>query len=492
MGPLGWAQSDPSEPESESGGATPAVESSVEIEGDDEASNDSTDDTTSVRESAAGKVVSGKIDGDITLAEAAFVTRLIDQARLEKADVIAIELNTFGGRVDAAVAIRDALMDAPQTSVVFINKRAISAGALISFACDKIAMSPGGTFGAATPIQQVPGEALPQPVEEKYLSYFRQEMRSTAETQGRNGDIAEAMVDKDYEIEGLVEKGKLLTLTTTTALANDMADVEVESLNAALAELGFSGEVVDVGRSWSEQLAAFLTSQAIAGLLSMAMFVLAYMEWQTPGFGVFGTAAIICFLLLYFSHYMVNLAGYEELLLFGIGVTLLIIEMFVIPGFGIPGVLGVMSILASLVMIISAGDWSDITFENPITVDAVNQVAVTLVVAVVAILALIRLLPQTHYGGGIVLDTDLATAGGWTSHTAEEDDLVGATGVTLSTLRPSGKARIGGQRLRVETEGDFLEEGDAVKVIRHVEGRIVVRKVAGTVSEANHEEVRDA
>ncbi|MDA8017972.1 MAG: hypothetical protein MPN21_11045 [Thermoanaerobaculia bacterium] len=459
IGPFGWAQDEPDD-------ATP-----VTLEEGD------------VRAAFEGKVVTGRIDGDITLAEAAFVSRLIDQARLEKAEIIALELNTFGGRVDAAVAIRDALMDAPQTSIVFINKRAISAGALISFACDKIVMSSGGTIGAATPIQQVPGETLPQPVEEKYLSYFRQEMRATAESQGRDGDIAEAMVDKDNEIEGLVEKGKLLTLTTVTALAHDMADAEAESLSGALDAMGFHGDVVDVDRSWSEQLVAFLTSQAIAGLLSMAMIVLAYMEWQTPGFGVFGALAIACFLLLYFSHYMVNLAGYEELIFFGLGVILIVVEMFFIPGLGIPGILGALSVLTSLVLIISAGDWSDLHFDNPITVDAVGQVAIAIGVAFVAILALIRLLPQTHYGGGIVLGQELAAEGGWTSHDTDEPSLLGETGVTLSALRPSGKAHIGDQRLRVETEGDFLDEGTPVKVVRQVEGRIVVRRATDGATE---------
>ena len=478
VGPLGLAQDDP-QPDGESA-ADVEPESDAEPSGDAEDESDSTS-TDSEASLISGKVVTGKIDGDITLAEAAFVSRLIDKARLEKAEIIAIELNTFGGRVDAAVAIRDALMDAPQTTMVYINKRAISAGALISFACDKIAISSGGTIGAATPIAQVPGETLPQPVEEKYLSYFRQEMRSTAETQGRNGDIAEAMVDKDNEIEGLVEEGKLLTLTTTTALEYNMADLEADSLDAAIAGFGFQGEVVEVGRSWSEKLVAFLTSQAIASLLFTAMMVLGYMEFQTPGFGVFGGLAIACFLLLYFSHYMVNLAGYEELLLFGIGVILIVIEMFVIPGFGVPGILGALSVLASMVLMISAGDWSDIHIENPITVDAVNQVAITLVVAFVAILALIRMLPQTRYAGGIVLGDELATAGGWTSHEAEEPTLLGETGVAVSALRPSGKAKIAGERMRVETEGDFLDEGTPIKVVRQVEGRVVVRKT--TLSE---------
>lgn len=486
VGPLGWAQDDsqPDDETSTESSTKTAAEPEADSESESEPKPEPSDDETPVVELISGKVVTGKIDGDITLAEAAFVSRLVEQARLQNAEVLALELNTFGGRIDAAVAIRDLLMDAPQETVVFINKRAISAGALISFACDKIAISPGGTIGAAMPVTMAPGQDMAQPVEEKYVSYFREEMRATAETQGRNGDIAVAMADPDFEIEGLVEKGKILTLTSTAALEHQVADLEAETLRGALGALGHTGELADVGRSWSEQLAAFLTSQAIASLLFTAMMVLGYMEFQTPGFGVFGGLAIACFLLLYFSHYMVNLAGYEELLLFGIGVILIVIEMFVIPGFGVPGILGAMSVLASMVLMISAGDWSDIHIENPITIDAVNQVAITLVVAFVAILALIRMLPQTRYAGGIVLDNELAAAGGWTSHEVEAPDLMGQTGVAVSTLRPSGRANIGGQRMRVETEGDFLDEGTPIKIVRQVEGRVIVRKTTQAATDA--------
>lgn len=471
VGPLGWAQDD-AEPAAE-----PTQEPTTEAPAPS-AVDEAATTPGEVVETTGGKIIIGKIDDEISLAEAAFVNRLIDQARLSGADVIALELNTFGGRVDAAVAIRDALMDAPQTSVVYINKRAISAGALISLACDKIAISTGGTIGAATPIQMAPGEELAQPVQEKYLSYFRQEMRSTAEAQGRDGDIAEAMVDSDFEIEGVVEKGKLLTLTTTTALSHHIADIQADTMAEALTALGFNGEVIHLERSWSEQLVAFLTSQAIASLLFMVMMVLAYLEWQTPGFGVFGGGAIACFMLLYFSHYMVNLAGYEELVFFGIGTILLALEVLVIPGFGIPGILGILCILTSMVLMLSAGDWSDFSFENPFTKDALNQVAMAIGVAVVAILALLRFLPRTRYGGGIVLESALAGPGGFTSHEAESPDLVGETGVTVSSLRPSGKAKVGGKRIRVETEGDFLDENVPIKVVRQVEGRVIVRKAA--------------
>ena len=249
--PSGEAEPAAKEPATEpSGEAEPAVKEPVER-----------------RVPAGGKVVVGRIDGEINLAASAYVKRLIEAATVAEAAVLMIELNTFGGRVDAAVLIRDALIDAPMHTAVFINKRAISAGALISLACHSIAISPGGTIGAATPILGGPGQELPEAVAEKYLSYFRQEMRSTAETRGRDGDIAEAMVDASKEVPGISEEGKLLTLNTKTALEHGMADAEASSLEQALAALELDvGPVEELERSWSEELVGFLTSQAVASL----------------------------------------------------------------------------------------------------------------------------------------------------------------------------------------------------------------------------------
>ena len=428
---------------------------------------------------ARGKAVYGKIDGEIGLAESAYVKRLIEEATATEAEVLVIELNTFGGRVDAAVSIRDALLDAPMITVVFINKRAISAGALISLACEKIAISPGGTIGAATPITTGPGQEMPQPVEEKYLSYFRQEMRVTAETRGRDGDIAEAMVDADAEVPEISEKGKLLTLTTRSALEYGIADVEATSVAEALDKLGLSARVEELERSWSEGLVSFLTSQAITSMLFLAMVVLAYLEYQTPGFGIFGGGAIACFLLLYFSHYLVNLAGWEELLLFVVGVVLVMVELFAIPGFGLIGFGGLLMMLASAVLLLLAGDWSDFSFTNPFTLDAVLQVAVTLVLSIVSIALLIRYVtfsPRSPLGRRLMLAGGLSSAAGFESH-EESENLVGQTGTALTPLRPAGKARLAGRRFNVETEGDFIAKGSEVRVLHQEPGRIVVRRV---------------
>ena len=426
----------------------------------------------------SGLVIVGKIDGEIGFAQSAFVKRLLQEAETKNAGTVMIELNTFGGRVDAAVAIRDALLDADVHTAVFINRRAISAGALISLACKSVAISSGGTIGAATPIMSAPGQETAQPVEEKYLSYFREEMRSTAETNGRNGDIAEAMVDKDKVVEGISEEGKLLTLNTKTALEYEMVDVEAESVTDALEKLGLSGDIASVESSWSETLVSFLTSQAIASLLFLGMALFAYLEYQTPGFGLFGGLALACFLLFYFGHYMVNLAGWEEMLLLILGVVLLAVEAFALPGFGVAGFLGVASVFASLVLTLMAGDWSDITFSNPFTSEALVRVAVTSLVAIVVLLGMARYMPVVARGplSHLVLRDRLETSEGYGSHEDVDESLLGLSGPALTALRPSGKARIDGRRLNVETQGDFIDIGEEVRVLRQEPGRIVVEK----------------
>jgi membrane-bound serine protease (ClpP class) len=482
LAPIGGAQEPASAepPAAEPAASEPAAEEPAATEEAPDA--EETPESEAPAEAAAGPVVLGTIDGEIGLSESAYVKRLIEAAEERGASALLIRLNTFGGRVDAAVAIRDALLDAPFHTGVFIDKRAISAGALISLACEKIVISPGGTIGAATPIVTTPGQELPEPVEEKYLSYFRQEMRVTAETRGRNGDVAEAMVDADIEVEGVVEEGKLLTLTTTTALELGIADHEAASVDEALAALGWQGPVETVGRSWAENLVGFLTSPAIASLLFLGMAILAYLEYQTPGFGAFGYSALVCFLLLYFSHYLVNLAGWEELLLFAIGVILVVIELVAIPGFGLLGIGGLVCIVASAVLMLMAGDFGDLTFENPFTVQALTRVLVSIVLALVVIAALVRFVALGGSRGGVagrlVLTGGLTSESGYSSHQTSAGELVGKTGTALTPLRPAGKARIAGKRWNVETEGGFVEEGEEVRVLRQGPGRIVVRRAA--------------
>jgi membrane-bound serine protease (ClpP class) len=299
---------------------------------------------------ATGPVVLvARVEGVIDLGLAPFVERVLDEATTAGAAAVILEINTFGGRVDAAVLIRDALLRARVRTVAFVNKRAISAGALIALAAERIAMADGGTIGAATPVEIGRPGAPAQPVAEKTVSYMRKEFRATAESRKRPALLAEAMVDGDVEVPGLVDKGKLLTLTTEEALKHGLADVRADTLPAVLASLDLAGaQVRHATQTWAETLVRFLTHPVVSSLLMTIGILGIIVEIRTPGFGVPGALGILSLALFFWGHWLVRLAGWEELLLFGAGIILLAIELFVTPGFGVTGVLGLFALVGGL------------------------------------------------------------------------------------------------------------------------------------------------
>lgn len=415
------------------------------------------------------------IEGIIDLGLAPFVRRVLDEAAEQRAAAVVLEINTFGGRVDAAVLIRDALLRAKVPTVAFVNKRAISAGALISLAAETIAMADGGTIGAATPVQVgAPGGGTTA-VDEKTVSYMRKEFRSTAEHRKRPPLIAEAMVDADVAIPKLVDKGKLLTLTTTEALAHKVADVRADSLEAVLAhlELG-NAEIRRVSENWAEQLVRFLTHPIFSSLLMTVGILGIIIELRTPGFGVPGALGITSLGLFFWGHWLVRLAGWEEILLVAAGLLLLAIELFVIPGFGITGILGILAILAGLVLsLVGAGATATSV------VSAAARVAVSLLIAAVGAVALLRVLPHLPVGRQLILDTGLTALTGWASPPERDRQWLGKRGTTVSPLRPAGIADLEGERVDVVSQGEWIDAGSPIEVIRVEGNRIVVRQVRG-------------
>jgi membrane-bound serine protease (ClpP class) len=419
------------------------------------------------------------VEGIIDLGLAPFVQRVLDEAERENAAAVVLEINTFGGRVDAAVLIRDALLNAKVPTVAFINRRAISAGALISLAAEKIAMAGGGTIGAATPVQVGQPGAPAQPVEEKTVSYVRKEFRATAESRKRPPLIAEAMVDADVEIPGLVEKGKLLTLTTEEALKHKIADFRADTIEAVLKELGLAGaEVRRAAPNWAENLVRFLTHPIVSSLLITVGMLGIILELRTPGFGVPGGLGILSLSLFFWGHWLVQLAGWEELLLVISGLALLGLEIFVTPGFGLTGVLGIAAVLSGLSLsVIGAGATWDFVLR------AVGRVIFSLLLALVASLALLRYLPRLPFGRRLILATGLATAEGYASAPERDKIWLGKKGTTVSTLRPAGIADIEGERVDVVSDGEFIEPGSEIIVSRVDGNRIVVRRHRAATTE---------
>jgi membrane-bound serine protease (ClpP class) len=413
------------------------------------------------------------IKGVIDLGLAPFVERSLDEAVVSGAAAVILEIDTFGGRVDAAVLIRDALLRSKVKTVAFINKRAISAGALISLAAEHIVMAEGGTIGAATPVQiGLPG-APAQPVEEKTVSYMRKEFRATAEARKRPPSLAEAMVDADVEIPGVIEKGKLLTLTTDEALKHQLAESRADRLDGVLNLLNLeNAEVRLAEETWAESLVRVLTHPIVSGVLIAVGTLGILVEIQSPGFGVPGSIGLISMALFLWGHWLVRLAGWEEFILIGIGLILLAIEVFIVPGFGIFGGLGIAALLSGLgLSLVGAGaTWGVILF-------ALGQVLLALLIAIAVALAFLRFAPRLPFGRPLVLETGLTAESGYASAPESDRHWLGKRGTAASTLRPAGIAHFDHVRVDVVTEGEFIETGEAIEVIRVDGNRIVVRPV---------------
>lgn len=414
------------------------------------------------------------VEGMIDLGLAPFIQRVLDEAERENAKAVVLEINTFGGRVDAAVVIRDALLESKVPTVAFVNKRAISAGALISLATETIVMADGSTIGAATPVQiGAPGTPA-QPVSEKTVSYMRKEFRATAEARKRPMVIAEAMVDADVEIKDVIDKGKLLTLTTEEALKLKVADFRTNSLELVLESLKLANaDVRHASESWAESIVRFLTDPAVSSLLMTLGIFGIIAEIRMPGFGVPGVLGLTSLALFFWGHGLVRLAGLEEILIVGLGLILIGIEVFVIPGFGIFGVLGISALLGGLgLSLVGAGATWEVMLE------AVGQVTISLLVAIAISLVLLRVFPRMPFGKRLVLDKELVAEEGYESTPDADRQWLGKQGTTGSDLHPAGIAHFNGQRVDVVSEGEFIQTGQWIEVV-HVDGnRIVVRPCA--------------
>jgi membrane-bound serine protease (ClpP class) len=386
------------------------------------------------------------------------------------AAAVVLDINTFGGRVDAAVAMRDTLVNAPVRTIAFINPRAISAGALIALASETIVMADGGTIGAATPV--VSGGDQPQVADEKSVSYVRKEFGATAERRGRPTRFAEAMVDADVEIADVVEKGKLLTLTTSEALTHKVADFTADTLPEALAVAGLGdADIRRASQTWAETFVRFVTNPIVSSLLMTIGMLGLLIEIRTPGFAVPGTVGLLSLGLFFWGHWIVRLAGWEELLLVAIGVALLAAEIFVIPGFGVAGIGGILALAAGLgLTLIGAGATASAI------IGAFGRVAISILMALVGGLVLLRMLPRLPVGRRLVLETEMDADKGYTSEPARDRLQLGRTGTALSPLRPAGVADIDGSRVDVVSDGEFIEAGAAIEVTRVDGNRIVVRE----------------
>ena len=410
------------------------------------------------------------ISGIIDLGLAPFLARTVREAQQAGAAAVLLDINTHGGRLDAAVAMRDTLVTAPIRTIAFVNPRAISAGALIALASETIVMAGGGTIGAASPV--VSGGGKPQAADEKSVSYVRKEFGATAERRGRPHQFAEAMVDADVEITGVVARGKLLTLSTSEALAHNVAELSADTLPEALDAAGLhDADIRRASQTWAETFVRFLTNPIVSSLLMTIGLLGILVEIRTPGFAVPGAVGLLSLGLFFWGHWIVQLAGWEELLLVGGGVILLGLEIFVVPGFGVAGIAGIVALVTGLAMtLIGAGA------TGGVIIAALGRVAVSILVALLSGVALLRALPRLPFGRRLVLGSDMQAAQGYASPPAGDHLQLGHTGTALSPLRPAGIADIDGARVDVVSEGSFIPAGATIEVVRVDGNRIVVRE----------------
>ncbi|MCJ7554285.1 MAG: nodulation protein NfeD [Ignavibacteriaceae bacterium] len=412
------------------------------------------------------KVYIAYIEDEIDLGLAPYISRAISDAEKGGADAIIFKINTFGGRVDAATQIKDAILDSRIPTVAFINNRAISAGALIAISCQTIIMAPGSSIGAATVVDQA-GEK----VSEKYQSYMRSEMRATAERNGRRTDVAEAMVDERVIIKGLVDSSRLVTLTSEEALEYGFADTLFTKIDDVLEFLDLKGAtVVRVEPNWAEDVVRFLNYPLVASLLMMIGFFGLFAEVKTPGWGVPGTAGIIALALFFGSAYILQLATIVEILMFIAGLILIASEIFIIPGFGIAGISGMLLVVLSLFLSLIGGR-PFLDFE--IISMAIIQLAGAITSALILILILAKFLPKSAIFNKLVLSTATAANRGYVSN-PDFSSLVGKEGIALTTLRPAGTAEIDGQKVDVVSDSEYIKNGTKIKVIKTEGMRVVV------------------
>lgn len=388
-----------------------------------------------------------------------FLKRAFAEAAMNEADAIFLEIDTPGGEVQAAGQIGQLIREAEVPVYAFIVDEAFSAGTYIALNADKIIMTPGSAIGSAAPIDLAGNMA-----EEKFVSAWTKKMRSAAEMNGRDPQIAEAMVNPEIEIEGVTEQGKILSLAPNVAKEVGYADYIAQNQEDAFQQAGFDAPaVIQAEPNMGERVARWVTSPYIIPILLTVGLAGIVIELLVPGFGIPGILGLTSLGLYFFGHYIAGFADWLHIAMFIVGIILLLIEV-VVPGFGIFGGLGIISILAGIVL--AAYD------------PAYGSFSLAIAFIVTAIVAFIVIKYFGHRGiwNKFILREQQKNEQGY-SAPKDWKGLLHREGTVITTLRPSGTAEIDGEMIDVVSEGGYIEKGKTIRVIR-VEGtRVVVREV---------------
>jgi membrane-bound serine protease (ClpP class) len=409
------------------------------------------------------------------------VRRGIKEAIEQKADAVVIDMKTPGGSLGPTLEIMEAIAKFPGTTITFVNNEAMSAGAFISASTEEIWFSPSGIIGAAAPVS-VGGQEVESTMRQKIVSYLKARIRATSEGRGYRGEVVSAMIDADYQLKigdkVIKDKGELLSLTATEAaktygdpprpLLSSGTARDIEDLITQRFGTG-RRTVTTLEVTWSESLAVWLN--AISTILLGVGLLALYIEFKTPGFGIFGIVGIVCLAIVFLGSYVAGLSGHEPMLVFGLGLILVAIEIFFFPGVVILALTGLVLMLGSLVWAMAdlwpneplSTAWAGDAFVAPFT-----NLGIGLLIAVGLAIALARFLPRGWFWDKMVVQSAIGgaaqVAGGGVTAESEAAALIGRTGTAATALRPGGQVEIDGRRYEARVDIGAIERGKRVVV----------------------------
>lgn len=429
------------------------------------------------------------VKGMIEPALVYVMRRGVLEAERHNAAAVVLLMDTLGGRLDAATDIVRLMQNVRVPTYTFVEKNAISAGAIIALSTKKIYMAPGSVIGDAMPIMMSPtggAQEMPEAIEEKTVSAVSALIRAAAQESGHDPQLAEAMVRREIEYkigeEVISPTGQLLTLTNVEAEREVgpegerrklLSEGTVADVPAMLEVIGLAGSPTqEMEVTSAEQLARLIA--AASPLLLMAGLLGLYIEFKTPGFGLPGLLGLSALALFFWGYHIAGLAGLEDVAIFLVGVVLIALEVFVLPGFGIPGVLGITLVLYSLLSAMAerlpGGSWAP---SLPALQIPLLKLSSGVILAAIGGVFIARFLPHSRAGHWLVLDKATTAQAGYTG-AATDSSLLGQRGITLTALRPAGAAQFGDRRVDVITSGEFEEAGTPIRVVAVRGNRIVV------------------
>ncbi|MCP4650074.1 MAG: nodulation protein NfeD [PVC group bacterium] len=466
----------------------------------------------SFSESISETIYNIPIKGVIDLGLSAFVKRSVQDAKDKNAKVVVLEIDTLGGRVDAAEEIILVIQELSIPTYAYITNNAWSAGALIALSCKEIIMKTGSSIGSAEP-RTMGVSSSPEATDEKMISALRAKFRATAEANNHSLNLAQAMVDKDIELiqidfkdENLIltkeelekkkeefskrsfknetvisPQGKLLNLTADESLNIKLSSLTVGSdkefwdyiKNKFFKDLLENPKIIKPSLTWSENIVRVLTHPIVSSLLLTLGFLGLIFELKIPGWGIGGTLGVIFLILFFWGHYLVGLANWVDILIFVVGIGLIILEIFVIPGFGIAGVLGIIFIFTGLILTLVKNPFTMPSFELR---TAFNIVSYAFISSFVLLVLSFKFIPRTAFWKRLQLDAEEKKGLGFQTKSLPEQICIGKIGQAKTILRPSGRAVFDNTTIDVTTFGEFIDKGKQIKIAKIEGNKVFVEK----------------